>query len=97
MVSAEEIAHVVQHVLASESTETEAQAIAKDVSFDIACISNVSLRHVQWGGALVVAGICSPEVVVRHVWNSDRELSCSRPTETYLAFMSYIAFPHVLW
>lgn len=35
MVSAEEIAHVVQHVLASESTETEAQAIAADVSFDL--------------------------------------------------------------
>lgn len=35
IVSAEEIAHVVQHVLASGSTETEAQAIASDVSLDL--------------------------------------------------------------
>lgn len=35
IVSAEEIAHVVQHVLASESTATEACAIAKDVNFDL--------------------------------------------------------------
>ena len=32
MVSAEEIAHVVQHVLATASTEQEAKAIAQDVS-----------------------------------------------------------------
>lgn len=32
MVSAEEIAHVVQHVLATESTAREAKAIAEDVS-----------------------------------------------------------------
>lgn len=32
MVSAEEIAHVVQHVLATKSTATEAKAIAEDVS-----------------------------------------------------------------
>ena len=31
MVSAEEIAHVVQHVLASKSTALEARAIAEDV------------------------------------------------------------------
>ncbi|CAM9903390.1 unnamed protein product [Scytosiphon promiscuus] len=34
MVSAEEIAHVVQHVLASESTEKEAKAIAEDMDTD---------------------------------------------------------------
>lgn len=39
MVSAEEIAHVVQHVLATESTATEAKAIAKDVSITRSCVS----------------------------------------------------------
>ncbi|CAB1105643.1 unnamed protein product [Ectocarpus sp. CCAP 1310/34] len=34
MVSAEEIAHVVQHVLATKSTATEAKAIAEDMDTD---------------------------------------------------------------
>lgn len=38
MVSAEEIAHVVQHVLATKSTEMEAKAIAEDVSMSCYCL-----------------------------------------------------------
>lgn len=39
MVSAEEIAHVVQHVLATESTAREAKAIAEDVRTSNSCSS----------------------------------------------------------
>lgn len=69
MVSAEEIAHVVQHVLASESTETEAQAIAKDVSFDLGDLKTGVATGLFW---LWASGF--PDFVLRCVWNSEHNL-----------------------
>lgn len=42
MVSAEEIAHVVQHVLATASTEKEAKAIAEEVRKHVCSIRSYS-------------------------------------------------------
>lgn len=54
MVSAEEIAHVVQHVLATESTAREAKAIAEDVSvkeyFLLLCFPWIRFRVLSVGG-----------------------------------------------